>query len=97
MGPESVVLSLGKPRDWIGARRNFEALPPRIDSAVSHRRRRCVGAAFVWSLDKKKPFQEACVGQSPPERESRVAGITFPSAWIRLAPVNKQVEVRRPV
>jgi 6-phosphofructokinase 2 len=98
MGPESVVLSLGS-RGAIGLGPDgiFEALPPRIDSLCPIGAGDALAAAFVWSLDKKKPFQEALRwAVATGTAKAALPGITFPTLDQARA-VYKQVEVRRPV
>jgi len=60
MGPENVILSLGA-RGAIGSSPEgvFEALPPRIEALCPIGAGDALGAAFAWSMEKKKSFSEA--------------------------------------
>ena len=60
MGPETVILSLGA-RGAIGSSPEgvFEALPPRIEALCPIGAGDALGAAFAWSMEKKKSFEEA--------------------------------------
>lgn len=98
MGPESVVLSLGS-RGAIGSGPDgtFEALPPRIDSLCPIGAGDALAAAFVWAIDKKKPFQEALRwAVATGTAKASLPGLQFPTLDQSRA-VYKQVEVRRPV
>jgi 1-phosphofructokinase family hexose kinase len=60
MGAESVVLSLGS-RGVVATdgKELLEALPPRIDALCPIGAGDALAAAFVWALDKKRPFADA--------------------------------------
>ena len=60
MGAQSVVLSLGS-RGAIGVNQEetIEAIPPRVDALCPIGAGDALAAAFVWALDRKKPFADA--------------------------------------
>jgi fructose-1-phosphate kinase PfkB-like protein len=60
MGAESVVLSLGS-RGVVASDGDqlLEVLPPRIDALCPIGAGDALAAAFVWALDKKRPFADA--------------------------------------
>jgi 6-phosphofructokinase 2 len=96
MGPESVILSLGS-RGAIGSGPDgvFEALPPRIDALCPIGAGDALAAALVWSLDKKKQFQDAVRwAVAAGTAKAALPGMTFPTLEQTRA-VYKQVEVRR--
>jgi len=95
MGPESVVLSVGA-RGAIGsaAEGMFEALPPRIDVVSPIGAGDALAAAFVWSMEKKKPFAESLRwGVAAGTAATRLPGMLFPT-FDQTRAVFKQVEVR---
>ena len=95
MGPESVILSVGA-RGAIGsaAEGTFEALPPRIDVVSPIGAGDALAAAFVWSMEKKKPFTEALRwGVAAGTAATKLPGMTFPT-FDQTRAVFKQVEVR---
>jgi 6-phosphofructokinase 2 len=96
MGPESVILSLGS-RGAIGSGPEgvFEALPPRIDALCPIGAGDALAAALVWSLDKKKQFQDALRwAVAAGTAKAGLPGMAFPSIEQTRA-IYKQVEVRR--
>lgn len=95
MGPESVILSIGA-RGAIGSSPEgmFEALPPRVDVVSPIGAGDALAAAFVWSMDKKKPFVESLRwGVAAGTAASKLPGMTFPT-FDQTRAVFKQVEVR---
>lgn len=95
MGPESVILSVGA-RGAIGSSPDglFEALPPRVDVLSPIGAGDALAAAFVWSMDKKKPFAESLRwGVAAGTAASKLPGMTFPT-FDQTRAVFKQVEVR---
>ncbi len=95
MGPESVILSLGS-RGAIGAGPDgiFEALPPRVDALCPIGAGDSLAAAYVWALDKKKPFYEALRwGVAAGTASAALPGMAFPSIEQTRA-IYKQVDVR---
>ncbi len=96
MGPEAVVLSLGA-RGAIGAgpEGTFEALPPRVDALCPIGAGDALAAALVWSLDKKKTFQDALRwGVAAGTAKAALPGMTFPTLEQTRA-IHKRVEIRR--
>jgi 1-phosphofructokinase family hexose kinase len=96
MGPEAVVLSLGA-RGAIGSgpEGTFEALPPRVDALCPIGAGDALAAALVWSLDRKKSFQEALrLGVAAGTAKSALPGMTFPTLEQTKA-IYKRVEIRR--
>jgi 6-phosphofructokinase 2 len=96
MGSESVILSLGS-RGAIGSGPDgvFEALPPRIDALCPIGAGDALAAALVWSLDKKKQFQDALRwAVAAGTAKASLPGMAFPTIEQTRA-IYKQVEVRR--
>jgi 6-phosphofructokinase 2 len=96
MGAESVILSLGS-RGAIGYGPDgiFEALPPRIEAVCPIGAGDALAAAFVWSFDKKKTFQEALRwAVAAGTAKTLLPGIEFPTLDQTRA-VHKQIELRR--
>jgi 6-phosphofructokinase 2 len=96
MGAESVILSLGS-RGAVGLGTDgiFEALPPRIDAVCPIGAGDALAAAFVWSIDKKKPFQDALRwAVAAGTAKTLLPGTTFPTLDQTRA-IHKQIEVRR--
>jgi 1-phosphofructokinase family hexose kinase len=96
MGPEAVVLSLGA-RGAIGAspEGTFEVLPPRIDALCPIGAGDALAAALVWSLEKKKSFQDALRwAVAAGTAKAALPGMTFPSLEQTRA-IHKRVEIRR--
>jgi len=96
MGAESVILSLGS-RGAIGSGPEgvFEALPPRIDALCPIGSGDALAAALVWSLDKKKPFQEALRwAVAAGTAKAALPGMTFPTIE-QTRTIYKQVEIRQ--
>jgi 1-phosphofructokinase family hexose kinase len=96
MGPENVILSLGA-RGAIGSSPEgvFEALPPRIEALCPIGAGDALGAAFVWSMEKKKSFSEALRwGVATGTAAAALPGLSFPTFNDARA-VYKQVELRQ--
>jgi 6-phosphofructokinase 2 len=96
MGPECVILSLGA-RGAIGSSPEgvFEALPPRIEALCPIGSGDALGAAFAWSMEKKKSFSEALRwGVATGTAAAALPGIAFP-AFNDARAVYKQVELRQ--
>ncbi len=96
MGPESVILSLGS-RGALGLSSEgvFEALPPRVDSLCPIGAGDALAAAFVWALDKKKPFADALRwAVAAGTASAMLPGMSFPTLDQTRA-IHKQVEVRQ--
>ncbi len=96
MGAESVILSLGS-RGAIGYGPDgiFEALPPRIEAVCPIGAGDALAAAFVWSIDKKKTFQEALRwAVAAGTAKTLLPGIEFPTLDQTRA-IHKQIELRR--
>src|ERR1700691_2591992 len=96
MGPESVILSLGS-RGAIGSGPDgvFEALPPRVDALCPIGAGDALAAALVWSLDKKKQFQDALRwAVAAGTAKAGLPGMVVPTIEQTRA-IYKQVEVRR--
>ena len=98
MGPEWVILSLGA-RGAIGSSPAgvFEAIPPRIEALCPIGAGDALGAAFAWSMEKKKSFEEALRwGVATGTAAARLPGLSFPTFNDARA-VYKQVELRHVV
>jgi 1-phosphofructokinase family hexose kinase len=96
MGPESVILSLGA-RGAIGSSPEgvFEALPPRIEALCPIGAGDALGAAFAWSMGKKKSFSESLRwGVATGTAAAQLPGLAFPTFNDARA-VYKQVELRQ--
>ncbi len=96
MGPECVVLSLGA-RGAIGSSPEgvFEAIPPRIEALSPIGAGDALGAAFAWSMEKKKTFAEALRwGVATGTAAAKMPGLSFPTFNDARA-VYKQVELRQ--
>ena len=96
MGPECVILSLGA-RGAIGSSPEgvFEALPPRIEALCPIGAGDALGAAFAWSMEKKKSFSEALRwGVATGTAAAKLPGLSFPTFNDARA-VYKQVELRQ--
>ena len=95
MGPEAVILSLGSR----GALASYsegilEALPPRVEALCPIGSGDALAAAFVWALDKKKPFADALRwGVAAGTATASLPGMSFPTLDLTRA-IYKQVEVR---
>lgn len=95
MGPECVILSLGA-RGAIGSSPEgvFEAIPPRIEALCPIGAGDALGAAFAWSMEKKKSFGEALRwGVATGTAAARLPGLSFPT-FNEARAVYKQVELR---
>ncbi|MGH9592015.1 MAG: 1-phosphofructokinase family hexose kinase [Bryobacteraceae bacterium] len=95
MGPESVILSLGS-RGALGlsAEGVFEALPPRVDALCPSGAGDALAAAFLWAVEKKKPFPDALRwGVAAGTATTMLPGMSFPTLDQTRA-LHKQVEVR---
>jgi len=96
MGPECVILSLGA-RGAIGSSPEgvFEAIPPRIEALCPIGAGDALGAAFAWSMEKKKSFAEALRwGVATGTAAAKMPGLSFPTFGDARA-VYKQVELRQ--
>jgi 1-phosphofructokinase family hexose kinase len=96
MGPENVILSLGA-RGAIGSSPEgvFEAIPPRIEALCPIGAGDALGAAFAWSMEKKKSFSEALRwGVASGTAAAKLPGLSFPTFNDTRA-VYKQVELRQ--
>jgi 6-phosphofructokinase 2 len=96
MGPENVILSLGA-RGAIGSSPEgvFEALPPRIEALCPIGAGDALGAAFAWSMEKKKSFSEALRwGVATGTAAAKLPGLSFPTFNDARA-VYEQVELRQ--
>jgi 1-phosphofructokinase family hexose kinase len=96
MGPENVILSLGA-RGAIGSSPEgvFEALPPRIEALCPIGAGDALGAAFAWSMEKKKSFSEALRwGVATGTAAAKLPGLSFPT-FNDARTIYKQVELRQ--
>lgn len=96
MGPECVILSLGA-RGAIGSSPDgvFEAIPPRIEALCPIGAGDALGAAFAWSMEKKKAFAEALRwGVATGTAAAKLPGLSFPTFNDSRA-MYKQVELRQ--
>jgi 1-phosphofructokinase family hexose kinase len=96
MGPENVILSLGA-RGAIGSSPEgvFEAIPPRIEALCPIGAGDALGAAFAWSMEKKKSFSEALRwGVATGTAAAKLPGLSFPTFNDARA-VYKHVELRQ--
>lgn len=95
MGPQSVILSLGA-RGAIAVSPDsmVEALPPRVEALCPIGAGDALAAAFVWSMDKGKPFAESLRwGVAAGTATAALPGIHFPK-FQQVRAMYKQVEVR---
>ena len=95
MGPESVILSLGS-RGAVGsgAEGVFEVLAPRVEALCPIGAGDAMAAAFVWSMDRKKPFADSVRwGVAAGTAKAALPGMTFPTLEQTKA-IYKQVQVR---
>lgn len=96
MGPESVILSLGA-RGAIGSSPDgvFEAIPPRIEALCPIGAGDALGAAFAWSMEKKKSFADALRwGVATGSAAAKLPGLSFPT-FNEARAMYKQVELRQ--
>ena len=96
MGPECVILSMGA-RGAIGSSPEgvFEAIPPRVEALCPIGAGDALGAAFAWSMEKKKSFPEALRwGVATGTAAAKLPGLSFPTFTDSRA-VYKQVELRQ--
>jgi len=97
MGPENVILSLGS-RGAVGASAEgvFEVLPPRVDVVCPIGAGDALGAAFVWSMEKKKSFAESLRwGVAAGSASAKLPGLNF-APFDQTRAMFKLVEVRPP-
>jgi fructose-1-phosphate kinase PfkB-like protein len=74
----------------------FEVIPPRIDVVSPIGAGDALGAAFVWSMEKKKSFAESLRwGVAAGTASAKLPGLNF-APFDQVRPVFKQVEVRPP-
>jgi 1-phosphofructokinase family hexose kinase len=96
MGPESVILSLGG-RGALGSNSEgvFEVVPPRIEALSPIGAGDAMAAAFVWSMDLKRTFEDSLRwGVAAGTAKAGLPGMTFPTLEQARA-IYKQVEVRK--
>jgi len=96
MGPECVILSLGA-RGAIGSTPEgvFEAIPPRIEALCPIGAGDALGAAFAWSMEKKKSFADALRwGVATGSAATKLPGLSFPT-FSEARAMYKQVELRQ--
>jgi 1-phosphofructokinase family hexose kinase len=95
MGPEAVILSLGSRGALASSPEGIlEALPPRIESLCPIGAGDALAAAFVWAVDKKKPFADALRwAVAAGTATASLPGMSFPTLEQTRA-IYKQVEVR---
>jgi 6-phosphofructokinase 2 len=95
MGPEAVILSLGS-RGALASSADgiLEALPPRIEALCPIGAGDALAAAFVWAMEKKKPFADALRwAVAAGTATASLPGMSFPTLDQTKA-IYKQVEVR---
>jgi 1-phosphofructokinase family hexose kinase len=95
MGPESVILSLGS-RGALASSPDgiLEALPPRVEALCPIGAGDALAAAFVWAVEKKKPFADAVRwAVAAGTATAALPGMSFPTLEQTRA-IYKQVEVR---
>jgi 1-phosphofructokinase family hexose kinase len=95
MGPEAVILSLGSRGALASSPEGIlEALPPRIEALCPIGAGDALAAAFVWALDKKKPFADALRwAVAAGTATASLPGMSFPTLDQTKA-IYKKVEVR---
>ena len=96
MGPESVILSLGA-RGAMGSSAEgvLEAIPPRVEALCPIGAGDALGAAFAWSMEKKKSFAESLRwGVATGTAAARLPGLSFPT-FADARSIYKQVEMRQ--
>jgi 1-phosphofructokinase family hexose kinase len=94
MGPESVILSLGS-RGALGSSSEgmLEARAPRIESLCPIGAGDALAAAFVWNMERKKPFADSLRwGVAAGTAKAALPGLAFPTLEQTKA-IYKQVEV----
>lgn len=95
MGAQSVILSLGG-RGAIGITQNetWELIPPRIDALSPIGSGDAMAAAFVWAMDRKKPFADALRwGVAAGTASARLPGMQFAN-MPQAREIYRHVEVR---
>jgi 1-phosphofructokinase family hexose kinase len=95
MGAEAVILSLGS-RGALAASPEgiLEALPPRVEALCPIGAGDALAAAFVWAVEKKKPFADALRwAVAAGTATAALPGMSFPTLDQTRA-IYKQVEVR---
>jgi 1-phosphofructokinase family hexose kinase len=95
MGPESVILSLGS-RGALASSPDgiLEVLPPRVEALCPIGAGDALAAAFVWAVEKKKPFADAVRWAVAAGTATAVLpGMSFPTLEQTRA-IYKQVDVR---
>ena len=95
MGAEAVILSLGS-RGALAASPEgiLEALPPRVEALCPIGAGDALAAAFVWAMEKKKPFADALRwAVAAGTATAALPGMSFPTLDQTRA-IYKQVEVR---
>ena len=95
MGPKAVILSLGS-RGALASYEDglLEALPPRVESLCPIGAGDALAAAFVWAMEKEKPFADALRwAVAAGTATAMLPGMSFPTLDQTKA-IYKQVEVR---
>ncbi len=95
MGPEAVILSLGS-RGALASSADgiLEALPPRVEALCPIGAGDALAAAFVWAMEKKKPFADALRwAVAAGTATASLPGMSFPTLDQTKA-IYKRVEVR---
>ena len=95
MGPEAVILSLGS-RGAVASSSEglLEALPPRVEALCPIGAGDALAAAFVWAVEKKKPFSDALRwGVAAGTATAALPGMSF-ATLDQARAIYKQVEVR---
>jgi 6-phosphofructokinase 2 len=95
MGPEAVILSLGSRGALASCSEGLlEALPPRVEALCPIGAGDALAAAFVWAVEKKKPFADALRwAVAAGTATASLPGMSFPTLDQTRA-IYKQVEVR---
>jgi len=95
MGPEAVILSLGSKGALASSPDGIlEALPPRVEALCPIGAGDALAAAFVWAIEKKKPFADAVRwAVAAGTATASLPGMSFPTLEQTRA-IYKQVEVR---
>ncbi len=95
MGPEWVILSLGS-RGVVASdgKDLWEALPPRVDALCPIGAGDALAAAFVWAIERKRPFADALRwGVAAGTASAAMPGIAFASL-AQVKETYRNVEVR---
>lgn len=95
MGPEWVILSLGS-RGVVASdgKDLWEALPPRVDALCPIGSGDALAAAFVWAIERKRPFADALRwGVAAGTASAAMPGIAF-ATLAQVKETYRHVEVR---